>query len=615
MNSPDWAEIGTAFDELAGKTPHDRAIHLEQLKQRNSRLAEELTSLLKAHDLADGFIENKVQRVLTSIAPLVELSPGERVLHFEIIELLGTGSLAKVYLARDTELERFVALKVTLSNNKEARTLAHFCIDGIVQIHSEHLIEREGEPLRLMCIQYISGPNLAELQRELKIHPQKSLIQILDQFPQRKVALETASLKWRETLATLTAPEAIVLLGSRLAEILGHAHSMGVLHLDIKPANILVDPYGRPYLSDFNVSTHTDRLSQGDVQGLGGTPHYMPPEQAQFFKNQSLNAAATLDARSDIYALGIVLKDLLAAVNFENSKIEKILEHATNRNQLERTASAFKLAGELKAWLCGNLAEKEMPRLWRGLRWVLKYPMTALVSLSVLSQVAASIINISYNRLQIMSALSPEQNEIFLHCVSFYNAVTYPLTVLIGVILLRPLFQKNADPNRARRTALKIPLIMFLAVSFGWLPGAFIFPIAIDQAAGPIPDSIYWQFAGSFSLAWLSSMTTLLAVSTFVLSRSLYPRYWQGESRLAAKELRSIARINRSLPFASALIPMCGVLLVILLAPQQISDYGAFKILLLLIVGCGLINLLVVQRLSRYVEHVFSALKRPRSFD
>jgi hypothetical protein len=236
--------------------------------------------------------------------------------------------------------------------------------------------------------------------------------------------------------------------------------------------------------------------------------------------------------------------------------------------------------------------------------------MTALISLTVLSQFIASAINIAFNQLQIMASLNAEQNEIFLRCVTIYNLVTYPLTILIGIKILRPLFDPGVDHERARRIALQIPMIMFIAISAGWLPGAYIFPSVIDQAAGPIPDYIYWQFAGSFSLAWLISMTTSLAVATLVLTRVLYPKYWQGQSATATAELKNAERINRYLPFASALVPMCGVILVILLAPQQVADYQALKILLLVIVGWGLINLLLVQRLSRYMERVFSVFKK-----
>ena len=612
-----WSELGEAFDRLAGQSAAERNIQLGEIRLRDARLADELSSLLLAHDSADGFFEERVPRIFGSMAPNLDLTAGERLLHFEIVEPLGEGSLAKVYLARDTELGRLVALKVSLSQSQEARTLAHFCIDGIVQVYSEHLVDRGGVLLRLMCLQVINGPTLAQLMHQLRASRESSLVQVLEKFSKRKVAFEPSALKWRELLSSLSLPEAIVLLGIRLGEILDHAHDLGVLHLDIKPANILIDPYGRPYLSDFNVSTYQERLTKGDLKGMGGTPHYMAPEQTRFFESGTVASAGHLDVRCDVYALAVVLRDLLQAADYRNSDIEGILARATEADQNQRTASAAALAQDLGAWLRGNLAQKEMPRLWRGFRWIDSYPLAALISLTVLSQLAASVINISYNRLQLVSALSVEQYQIFINCALIYNLITYPLTIFCGAYALRPLFQPSADRNWARQCTLRIPLIMFLAISFGWLPGAWIFPRVIEYFAGPLPPEIYWHFAGSFSLAWLISMTTSLAVSVVVLARSLYPKYWQGQSALAARELRNCERLNGSLTLASALVPLVSVVMVIWLAPAEYSlpDYRSFRIFLLVTAGFGLLNLLFVQRLTRIVETAIAALKRPQSFD
>lgn len=228
MNSHNWSDLGAAFDELAGQNPSQRIPRLEQIRAGDAALANELASLLNAHDNADGFFESRVDRILKSIVPGlvlggpdVRLGAGDKLLHFEIVETLGAGSIAKVYLARDTELERLIALKVTQSQNKEARTLAHFSTEGIVQVHSEHVVERDGILLRLMCLEFIAGPTLGELGRELRAcrSEGKSFIQVLEKFPQRQVEFEPSAVKWRQVLSMLTLPEAIVLLGIRLAEI------------------------------------------------------------------------------------------------------------------------------------------------------------------------------------------------------------------------------------------------------------------------------------------------------------------------------------------------------------------------------------------------------------
>lgn len=395
---------------------------------------------------------------------------------------------------------------------------------------------------------------------------------------------------------------------------MSHAHASGVLHLDIKPANILIDPYGRPYLSDFNVSTDSARLLAGDVQGMGGTPHYMPPEQAKFFET---GTADKLDARTDVFALGVVMRDLLAMVDCTDPGIERILARATENEKEARTESAAVLAKDLRAWLRGAAAEKEMPDVWRGFGWILKSPMWAAIVLTVASQFVASLINIGYNQLQIVSALNPDQNRVFVQSVGIYNLVTYPLLIFFAIYSLKDLIRPERDLDRARRSALRIPFVMFITISVGWLPGAWIFPRVIDHFAGPLPLNIYGQFAISIYLAWLVSLTTSLSVNLFILARALYPRFWRGRAELAAAELRPLEHLNRLLTFGAALIPMAGVLLVAMIAPAEYtaSDYRTFKIFLMVTIGFGLLNLMLVQRITQGVETAFSALKRPRTYD
>lgn len=616
MTDSSWAALGAAFDDLASKSPDERAPRLAKYRAENPRFADELASLLLAHDNADGFFEEKIPQLFSTFAPDLTLKPGDKLLHFEIIELLGEGSLARVYLARDLELGRLVALKVTPNQSKEARTLAHFSIDGIIQVHSEHVVEMDGEPLRLICLQFVAGPTLAKLTMALK-PGNVSFLQALEASSTRDVAFDPSALKWREQLAALTLPEAIALVGMRLAEILGHAHARGVLHLDIKPANILIDPYGRPYLSDFNVSTSTARLSAGDTHGIGGTPHFMPPEQARFFeKGRASEEALTLDARADVYALGVVLKDLFAQLAFTEPRLRKILERATHADRECRTPGARELAEELGAWLRGSLAEKEMPKLWHGFQWILKRPLFAVFSLTVASQIVASAINISYNHLQIVSTLSDDQNAVFMQAVGVYNLFSYPLVLLFVCYSLRALFAKEVDPERGRRTVLRLPGVVFIAVSVGWLPGIWFFPLAINRYSWLLDPSIYQRFAISFSLAWLISATTSLAVTLFVLARALYPKYWQGRSDLAVKELRLGEGLCALLMVSAALVPMAGTFMMVLLAPHEysIDDYRAFKILIMATVGFGLLNILLVQRLTQLAQASFAALKAPRTF-
>lgn len=613
--NPSWSEVSAAFAALIEIEPQDQASELERIRSVQPKLAHELASLLTAHAQADGFIENKFERILNSMKIELpeftldfDLAPGERLLHFEIVELLGQGSIAKVYLAKDLELERLVALKVTRSENREARTLAGFSLDGIIQVYSEHVVDRKNSRLRLLCLQYIAGPTLARLETEIGKDDKNSLIQILEQLSLRNVVLEPEALKWREGLSQLSVSEGLILMTIRLAEILSHAHEHGTFHLDIKPANILIDPYGRPYLSDFNVSTRDETLRKGDLRGLGGTPRYMPPEQVQLF--ESGLAVATLDGRADVFALGVVLQDLLSKTKFNDSDLQKIIAEATNTSVELRTPSARQLTCELSGWFRCRMAEKDMPKFWRGLRWIQAWPLLSLLLLTLLSQIGASFINVNYNSMAVVSTLSAEQAAVFYKCALAYNFGIFPPLFLVAIIFHWPLCGRD---ERARRRSLQVPLAIFSLVTLGWLPCAWVFPRAIEYFSSPLPPAVYWQFLGSFSLAWLTSMTTTMAVGIFVLVRALYPKVWRGESRLAAKDLRHCETINRALVAISALVPLLGVLLVLVMAPPEYSasNYQSLKILLIAIVGFGLANLLLIRRLTQLSEAAIDVLKRP----
>ena len=108
----------------------------------------------------------------------------------------------------------------------------------------------------------------------------------------------TETLKYLEGL---TYVQAVLWVGSRLASGLAHAHERRILHLDLKPANILLTDEGQPMLLDFNLSMDLKwRSSHG---GVGGTVPYMSPEHLEAFHGEP----RTLDGRSDIYSLGIIL--------------------------------------------------------------------------------------------------------------------------------------------------------------------------------------------------------------------------------------------------------------------------------------------------------------------
>ncbi len=114
-----------------------------------------------------------------------------------------------------------------------------------------------------------------------------------------------ATLTTLRMLEGLSYVEAALWIGARLAEGLAHAHERGVLHRDLKPANVLLTDEGQPMLLDFNLAE--DVKAPGEAGRVGGTLPYMAPEHLAAYQGRPVD----VDARSDIYALGVILYELL----------------------------------------------------------------------------------------------------------------------------------------------------------------------------------------------------------------------------------------------------------------------------------------------------------------
>lgn len=118
----------------------------------------------------------------------------------------------------------------------------------------------------------------------------------------------------RQFLHAHTYVQAAAWIAARLAEALEHAHSRGILHRDLKPSNVLIAADGTPMLLDFNLATNVVKPGSGDVDQelVGGTLPYMAPEHLEAFASQGETQSEDVDERSDLYALGLILFEMVA---------------------------------------------------------------------------------------------------------------------------------------------------------------------------------------------------------------------------------------------------------------------------------------------------------------
>ncbi len=207
-----------------------------------------------------------------------------RIGRYDILERIGKGGMAQVYRALDTNLDRVVAVKVLYEHlsddptfkerfEREAKFVASFNHPNIVQVYDFDSFTKDGTTNYYMVMSYIAGHNLRE---ELEQHQKQD--RLMDH-------------------------QRVLQIASNVADALHYAHERGMVHRDVKPANILFDEREQAILTDFGIARliATSNLTQ---EGMTvGTPAYMSPEQV---------AGEMVDARSDIYALGIITYEMFA---------------------------------------------------------------------------------------------------------------------------------------------------------------------------------------------------------------------------------------------------------------------------------------------------------------
>jgi len=277
--------------------------------------------------------------------------PGEDFEEFHLESLLGQGGAGRVYLASDVSLEgRKVALKVSLDRGREPAILAKLDHDHIVPVHS--VVFQIETSLRGLCMPYRPGlpldlvirrligdstnaPNQAPSPRSANAPSQASAPQSANAPNQastprpanvprqaralRDVVAESAPAEsmdeflnqagWQGFPDQGSYVDGVAWLIGILAKALSYAHSQGIMHRDVKPANILLTLRDGPQLLDFNLAHDPHSRDQAESALRGGTLPYMAPEQLEAFLDPQ--CWEKVKASADLYSLGLVMHELL----------------------------------------------------------------------------------------------------------------------------------------------------------------------------------------------------------------------------------------------------------------------------------------------------------------
>ena len=323
MTDERWPRVKALFQAAVERPPEERDAFLAAATGDDAALRRDVESLLASDSSGVNFLDRlpvaSESVVVNGLATLATsrtvLAAGLRVGSYEVVAPLGAGAMGEVYSARDTKLNRIVALKVlperfALDPDRSARfkreaqllaTLNHPSIGAIYGLEESNPSTGSGAAVQALVLELVDGPTLAD-----------------------RIAFGPMSLEESLTIAR------------QIAEALEAAHEKGIIHRDLKPANIKVAHSGMVKVLDFGLAKVWDGAPQSDFSAsakltatdLGeravmGTPAYMSPEQAR---------GQSLDRRTDIWSFGCVLYEMLtgrAAFDADtiSDTLAAILEH------------------------------------------------------------------------------------------------------------------------------------------------------------------------------------------------------------------------------------------------------------------------------------------------
>jgi hypothetical protein len=305
---------------------------------------------------------------------------------YELLERIGEGGMGVVYRARQVDLDREVAVKLLAAGpwasrefierfHREAQNAARMQHPNIVTVYDVG----SAEELHFFSMQLIRGRSLAAAIRED------------GPFEPMRAAM----------------------LMRTVAEALAYAHSLGVLHLDLKPANILLDEDGVPHVADFGLARRIDSALASEAEEISGTPSYMAPEQAEA-------RAQKITAATDIWGLGAILhefvtgeppfrgataSEVLRLVREGNvppprllapglpRDLEAIVLKCLSRAPADRYASARDLADDLARFIERRAVRaRPLNGVQRLGRWMRREPRVAIASGIAIAALVAGLV-------------------------------------------------------------------------------------------------------------------------------------------------------------------------------------------------------------------------------
>jgi serine/threonine protein kinase/Tfp pilus assembly protein PilF len=309
--------VALAYEELCLREDYGEHPLVSEYYERFPQLLDRLRRLFDIHDLVGTGSSTALSAPLSDSDDAGFPEVGETIGGFLLVEELGRGAFARVYRAAERRLaNRPVALKLALHGSREPQMLARLQHTHIVPIHSFRTDPSTG--LHMLCMPYFGKVTLSRLLEQddmRKAVNGADILNVLSRLePESTKSPDTAPSALRARFASLPYSRAISLWGAQLADGLNYAHEHRLVHGDIKPSNVLITPDSSPMLLDFNLAQSVPEGQTAAREAFGGTFPYMAPEHLEALAG---GQEAMVDARSDIFSLGVVLYEAMGARPFD----------------------------------------------------------------------------------------------------------------------------------------------------------------------------------------------------------------------------------------------------------------------------------------------------------
>jgi len=303
MNPERLEQLENLYNEALALSASERRAFLDRVYADDSELGNELTSLLNYEVKAESYLDTPAMEVVAGA--IAETGGGvlidRRLGRYQLLSLVGRGGMGEVYCAVDTRLNRLVAVKVLPSYlsgeperlqrfEQEARAIAALNHPHICTLHDIG----SDDQIPYLVFEYLAGELLSDRLSRERLGSSEALAYAL-----------------------------------QICDALAHAHERGVLHLDLKPQNIILTRTGAK-LFDFGIAELRDGGSDARKQLRAGTPGYLAPEQA---------AGRTTDVRTDVFGFGAVLRELFTDEASRPDGLDALIARCLSAEPAERWPS------------------------------------------------------------------------------------------------------------------------------------------------------------------------------------------------------------------------------------------------------------------------------------